>query len=260
MGKNRTFFVQQGQRFGRLTVVEERLRYRPDRPALREALCICDCGEQVAVLLQGLKKGTQSCGCAKKKGTMTETFRATRGRPRLFSVAPGDRFDRLTVVQEIQQARADGKLTWAAECVCDCGTQVVPLVSNLKNYITRSCGCLQREHAARIGRSAAVHGMTNHPHYSRWSNMRKRCDDPRDSHYKNYGARGIRVCGEWYDVSEFIRYLEEELGPCPEGHSLDRVDNNGNYEPGNVRWADPMTQRHNQRRGTSNGKSPAADC
>lgn len=90
--------------------------------------------------------------------------------------------------------------------------------------------------------------------------MHKRCGDPSDSHYVNYGARGIRVCDEWYDVVAFIRHLEEELGPCPDGHSLDRIDNDGNYEPGNVRWADSTTQRHNQRRGASWGKRKTRDA
>jgi hypothetical protein len=256
MTKKQRFSVRPGERFGRLTVVEERLRERPGKASLWEAVCVCDCGVEAIVLLQGLRKGTQSCGCAKKRGTMTERFRETRGRPRLSEVSPGDRFDRLTVIREEQRKNSTGSKRWHVVCVCDCGSEVDVLFSNLIRGITRSCGCLQRDHASRIGRASATHGLTDHQHYPRWNNMRKRCDDPSNSHYMHYGGRGIRVCDEWYDVSVFIAYLESQLGPCPEGHSLDRIDNNGHYEPGNVRWASPITQRHNQRRGTSNGKSP----
>ncbi len=259
MGKSRTFFVHVGQRFGRLVVAEEeRLRHRPGRPSLWEAVCDCDCGKRVTVLLQGLKKGTQSCGCAKQKGTMTKRFRETRGAPRLHSVSPDDQFDRLTVMREVQLSRIGESPLWVAECACVCGGHATVRVHNLKSGITRSCGCLQREHASRIAKSQSTHGLTDHPNYSRWSNIRSRCDKPKDDHYKYYGGRGIRMCEEWYDVVVFITYLDSELGPCPTGWSLDRIDNNGNYEPGNVRWADSVTQRHNQRRGTSNsrGKSP----
>lgn len=259
MGKRRTFYVLPGQRFGRLVVVEERLRERDGKAALWEALCNCDCGETVAVLLQGLKKGTQSCGCTKKKGTMSEKFRATRGSSRTFTVSPGQRFDRLTVMEELQEPNNEGRLTWVAACRCDCGKYTKVLVNNLKSRMTRSCGCLQREHASRIAKSASSHGLTNHPHYARWNNIRARCDNPQNHHYTYYGARGIRMFEEWYNVAVFIDYLETELGPCPEGHSLDRIDNDGHYEPGNIRWADPVTQRHNQRRGTSNGRSRAVD-
>lgn len=249
MGRSRTFYVQNGQRFGRLTVVEERLRERPGRASLWEALCDCDCGKQVAVLLQGLKKGTESCGCTKMKETMSETFRASRGRPRLFGVNQGDRFDRLVVIEEIHHQGFGGRSAWSAVCRCDCGQEITVLVNNLKNRVTKSCGCLQKEHASRIGAAGVVHGLSGSIHYARWRNIRARCDDPKNHHYQYYGARGIRMCDEWYDVAVFIEYLESELGTCPDSHSLDRIDNDGNYEPGNIRWSDAVTQRNNQRRG-----------
>jgi hypothetical protein len=79
--------------------------------------------------------------------------------------------------------------------------------------------------------------------------MVRRCEDPADRAYHNYGGRGIAVCPEWRDdPAVFVAYLRDTLGPCPDGHSLDRIDNDGDYEPGNVRWVDAVTQRHNQRR------------
>lgn len=78
--------------------------------------------------------------------------------------------------------------------------------------------------------------------------MMKRCEDPQHKAYKNYGGRGVTVCPAWHDPAVFVAYLEEVLGPCPEGHTLDRIDNDGPYAPGNVRWVDWSTQHKNKRR------------
>jgi hypothetical protein len=78
--------------------------------------------------------------------------------------------------------------------------------------------------------------------------MMARCENTRHKAYKNYGGRGIRVCDEWRDPAKFVQYLEANLGPCPEGHTLDRIDVDRDYEPGNIRWADWHTQHSNKRR------------
>lgn len=87
-----------------------------------------------------------------------------------------------------------------------------------------------------------------HPHYRRYLNMMQWCCNPNNPKYHRYGARGITVCPEWFEVSVFIQYLDEVLGPCPSGHTLDRIDNDGNYEPGNIRWATYAEQAKNQAR------------
>lgn len=254
------FSVLPGQRFGRLVVREEFLRPLDSGRPRWCARCICDCGQAVEVLLQNLKGRTRSCGCLKKKGTMSKKFRETRGAPRRIQVRPGQRFERLTFIRETSEVGSQDVTVRRAHCICVCGTLVKTWVHNLTNGIARSCGCLQREQAMRIGKNQATHGLTRHPHYARWCNIRARCADPNNSHYEYYGARGIRLWSEWYDVTTFVAYLESALGPCPPGHSLDRIDNDGNYEPGNLRWADPITQRHNQRRGTSwKSTKPHAD-
>ena len=92
------------------------------------------------------------------------------------------------------------------------------------------------------------HGMTHHPQFSRWRSMVRRCTDPTDSGWESYGGRGITVAPEWInDPRAFCEWVDEHLGPCPEGWSIDRIDNDGNYEPGNVRWASPQQQVANQR-------------
>jgi hypothetical protein len=96
------------------------------------------------------------------------------------------------------------------------------------------------------------HGLAdNHPQYSAWLNMRRRCSNPDHPHYKYYGGRGIRVCKEW---ECFATYLND-VGERPKGMSLDRIDNNGNYEPGNVRWATKSTQSQNRRTFKSPGRA-----
>jgi hypothetical protein len=91
-----------------------------------------------------------------------------------------------------------------------------------------------------------VDGRSRHPQYNRWYNMMARCFKPGHPMYRYYGARGITVCEEWQIPANFYRYLEEELGPCPPGHSIDRIDTNEDYEPGNVRWASSSQQNANR--------------
>lgn len=76
--------------------------------------------------------------------------------------------------------------------------------------------------------------------------MLDRCEDPKHKNYARYGGRGIAVCERWHDVQLFIADIEQLLGPRPPAMSIDRIDNNGNYKPGNVRWATALQQRHNQ--------------
>jgi hypothetical protein len=95
--------------------------------------------------------------------------------------------------------------------------------------------------------AVTTHGLSRHPLYGRWEAMMHRCFSPVSRAYGNYGGRGITVCDDWHDVRAYIEYLESELGPCPPGWSLDRIDNDGHYEPGNVRWATAEEQRANRR-------------
>ena len=90
-------------------------------------------------------------------------------------------------------------------------------------------------------------GRCRHPHYTRWYNMVARCTKPHHPMWPHYGGRGITVCDEWLNPHAFYAYLDEVLGPCPADHSLDRIDNDGGYEPGNVRWASRSQQWANQR-------------
>lgn len=93
----------------------------------------------------------------------------------------------------------------------------------------------------------ARHGHSRHPLYATWADMRRRCNDPSCKDYPHYGGRGITVCARWDSVADFVADMERLLGPRPEGMVLGRIDHDGDYEPGNVRWATRAEQRRNRR-------------
>lgn len=125
---------------------------------------------------------------------------------------------------------------------CNCGTLFKAQHTNIKNGNTNSCGCYQIQKLTII---KTTHGLSHHPLYDIWVGMIQRCTNVKYDNYKNYGARGITVCDRWLDVSNFI----EDMYPSYlEGLSLDRIDNNGNYELFNCRWATPSVQAQNTRK------------
>lgn len=144
-----------------------------------------------------------------------------------------------------------------ALCCCDCGNETTVPVANLTAGIVRSCGCLRTEVAvARLpamSEANRTHGLAGrasgnrHPLYDTWWGMMQRCYSEKHTHYWRYGGRGITVCPEWHDPAVFIAWIEANLGPRPEGMTLDRIDNeNGVYAPGKVRWATRSQQVHNR--------------
>jgi hypothetical protein len=126
-------------------------------------------------------------------------------------------------------------------CQCACGTIQSYGMSNLIKGDTKSCGCLQKE--ITVARSV-THGMTKTAEYKSWQKMRSRCDDPTNNQYHNYGGRGITYCERWKKFENFFA----DMGNKPSRiHSLDRKENNGNYEKSNCRWATPKEQGSNKR-------------
>lgn len=151
----------------------------------------------------------------------------------------GDRFGRMVVVRLHDPGASGRHASW--ECRCDCGKTSVAQGSKLANGNTKSCGCLRRE----LGIAAnTTHGRARTPTYRIWVLMRYRCFNPKAKPYKYYGGRGITVCDRWLSFQNFF----DDMGERPSGMSIDREDNDGNYEPGNCRWATPKEQRANQRR------------
>lgn len=129
-----------------------------------------------------------------------------------------------------------GVANWFA--ICDCGTERVVVGTNLSHGLSKSCGC------SRTGGSLRTHSMCKSRIYGIWSGMLQRCTNPRRDYYENYGGRGIKVCPEWFSFDTFYADMCPTYVP---GLSIDRIDNNGDYEPSNCRWATDTQQSRSNR-------------
>lgn len=154
----------------------------------------------------------------------------------------GLRFGRLLVTGRAKNS--NGCTRW--HCLCDCGKKVTPFGTSLRGGLTSSCGCLLRESARE---RFTTHGGSYTSEYCTWRHMRYRCHNPRYPRFKDWGGRGIRVCLRWR--SSFAAFLSD-MGPKPSPrHTIDRIDNDGNYEPNNCKWSTPKEQMQNRRMNAS---------
>lgn len=152
----------------------------------------------------------------------------------------GNRYGKLTVLRLGPKKRAS--IRWF--CQCDCGKETLAHSGSLKSGVTRSCGCLRRENRNNLQHGhSLVAGESKE--YNAWIHAKQRCYNPKNKKYQHYGARGIIMCDKWRN--DFLAFLAD-VGPAPEGSTLDRINVDGNYEPGNVRWTTNLIQGRNTRR------------
>ena len=185
--------------------------YAKNKPLLRCRLC------------------TNSRRRDKNHGKRVEPWRGCRG---------GDVFFYLTAVKWDGVDSNGNK--WVFECIC--GTEKTAYIKQVKRGAIQSCGCMR---TSTLANNATKHGMSKHPLYQTWDNMMRRCYNSKHPEYIRYGERGIVVCDEWKESpAAFFDHIGEK--PTSE-HSIDRINNDGNYEPGNVRWATTAEQGLNKR-------------
>lgn len=154
----------------------------------------------------------------------------------------GQKIGELTLVKEVNaKINKNGNKNRTGLFLCYCGNEFIASITQVRSRHTRSCGCYSKKITAERNKT---HGLTHSPMYKRWSSMMARCYNKNRNNYRNYGGRGIIVCDRWHDFALFYK----DVGDPPfYNASLDRIDNNGNYEPANIRWASQSEQTRNIR-------------
>lgn len=220
-----------GKKFGLLTVIKRSEKRPKNRVTYWD--CVCECGGKIATRGSSLRAGkVNSCGCLQKQYYKSHTT---------IKDITGQRFGRLFVVKMVDDRTKCGEIKYL--CKCECGNEKIIVGTSLKNGSSKSCGCILSEETSRRSRT---HGQSNTRLYRIWHGMLDRCNNHNRHEYKYYGGRGITVCPEWMKFEPFYEWS------ISHGYSddltIDRIDNDGNYEPNNCRWVTMQVQTRNRRK------------
>lgn len=213
-----------------LTLLEE-TKYRDSRGA-KLGIYMCDCGVPKVFPISDVNGNfIKSCGCKKKSE----------------HILIGHKYGNLTIIKEVPKRKYKFNDTFKYHrCFlvkCDCGVQLEVLLSVLKSGNTKSCGCIKKETTRR---RFQTHGLTNHPLYKRWKSILSRCFNEKTPSFCNYGGRGISMCDEW--KNDFISFYNWSISNGFKSElQLDRINNDGNYEPSNCRWVSAKINSWNRR-------------